>query len=46
MGKKLGMAILGLENSEKPITAVPEDIGQVETSYPLDTKEGSKAGTP
>ena len=46
MTKNLGMAILGMDNSEKPITVVPEDIGQIETSYPSDTKEGSKDGTP
>lgn len=46
MTKNLGMAILGMDNSEKPITVVPEDIEQIETSYPSDTKEGSKDGTP
>ena len=46
MSSNLGKAILGIDNSEKPIAVLPEDIGQIETSYPSDTKEGSKEGSP
>ena len=48
MGKSLGMAILGMGNQDKPTasTAVLDDIANNDTSYPMETKEGSKSGTP
>ena len=49
MDKTLGMAILGMGNQDKPTAAsnaAQEDIANNDTSYPMETKEGSKTGTP